>query len=378
LSGRYHRGVTRTSTTFALAAALVGCIGDESLSPVPGEGGGTAAVTTAATGAVQTSSASTTTSGPAGGGSPSAGGAPGEGGAGGGEGGEGGAGGDGGGWNHGGGGCHPMSPDDLEIVALESGVTATYRAELDDEVGSPGHDAFFFEVYGAAFGAGYDGEATGVFDLSRGADANYGSCSRCFLAGDASVGLFQEAGTLTIDAASTHLGDGALLATVTGLVLVESVFDPDTGESTKVEDGACLTLDRLEMIVPVSDVPPGWHCPDRDYAAGDGCDCNCGGYDTDCDDPEQAIYFCGTPHYPGDGPACLSDGRCENESGEWLCDEFWYGDGECDCGCGIQDFDCESTEEDFECQYCTFCEPSAGEYACFGIVDPDDTTRCDR
>ncbi len=371
--GATIRGVSRTPAACAVAVMLAACVSDETISPVPGEGGG---ATTSVT--VVSSASTTAVSSGDGAGPPSAGGGSGEGGAAGGasEGGasEGGAGGD---TSHGGGGCHPITIEDLDIVELVSGQKATYRSPLEDEVGNPGHDAFFLEAYGSGFGPGYDGEATGVFDLGSGEDSNYASCSRCFLAGDATIGLFQQSGTLTIDPASTHLGDGVLIATVTDLVLLESVFDPDTFESTPVEGGACLTVARAELVVPLPTTPPGWVCPERDHGAGDGCDCSCGAYDPDCDDPAQAIYFCGTPHFPGDGPGCLLDGTCENESGEWLCDQFWYGDGECDCGCGIQDFDCSTTDDENECQWCTTCDQNTPEFACFGVVDTNDTTRCE-
>jgi hypothetical protein len=272
--------------------------------------------------------------------------------------------------------CVAIDPGDLALVALTATERVVYRAPLPTDVGCGGEVSLYLELYGSGYGPGFDGEATGTFDLGSGADADYATCSRCFTAGNRAVGLFQSEGTLTVDPASSHLADGALVASVTGLVLVESLFDPETGASVPVEGGLCFTLDQADLVVAAPEVPLGWYCSDASYDALDGCDCDCGAYDPDCDDPTQAIYFCGDPHFPGDGPSCLADGTCSNQGGEWTCDDGWYGDGDCDCGCGIQDVDCWSTDDDGECQFCLACDPGAFEYACVGVVDPDDTTVC--
>jgi len=39
-------------------------------------------------------------------------------------------------------------------------------------------------------------------------------------------------------------------------------------------------------------VPSSWKCPREYYANDDGCDCNCGGWDPDCQDPSQPVVNC--------------------------------------------------------------------------------------
>lgn len=376
----------------ALCASLLACGDDASRAPTGGGGSGGGAATgpgasTTSGGSTTATTASTASSGGAadgGGGSAEGGGGQGGAGQGGapstggsGPGGVGGGGGEGGTCEPAGAGaCVAIDPAELVLVSLTPTERVMYRAPVDVDVGCGGPVELVLELYGSGFDATYDGEAAGTFDLGTGGDADYATCSRCFTAGNAAVGLFQAAGTLTVDPASTHLADGGLVASVTGLVLVESLFDPGSGASTPVEGGLCFTLDQASFAVPAPEVPPGWFCPDASYDALDGCDCACGAYDPDCDDPSQAIYFCGEPHFPGDGPSCLPDGTCSNEGGQWTCDELWYGDGECDCGCGIQDFDCSTTDDDTECQFCLACDPNALEFACYDVVDPDDTTVC--
>ena len=42
------------------------------------------------------------------------------------------------------------------------------------------------------------------------------------------------------------------------------------------------------------------------------------------------------------------------DAGVWICSPSYYGDGTCDCGCGILDVDCTSGDSGF-CDYCTAC-----------------------
>ena len=54
--------------------------------------------------------------------------------------------------------------------------------------------------------------------------------------------------------------------------------------------------------------PVEWFCNTAWFAAGDSCDCNCGAYDPDCDDPLLAVGGC------SDGVACDLDGKCDSKS----------------------------------------------------------------
>src|SRR5690606_9862237 len=54
-------------------------------------------------------------------------------------------------------------------------------------------------------------------------------------------------------------------------------------------------------------VPEAWTCNPDYYAAEDGCDCNCGVSDPDCDIPDATIYGC------DDGQTCGEASTCEAE-----------------------------------------------------------------
>ena len=80
-------------------------------------------------------------------------------------------------------------------------------------------------------------------------------------------------------------------------------------------DGTCQT------------VPPEWTCQEQYYDADDGCDCNCGAYDPDCDDDTQNLIGC-----PPGATGCTDSGECSFIPEGWTCNTSWFaaGDG-CDC-----------------------------------------------
>ena len=104
-------------------------------------------------------------------------------------------------------------------------------------------------------------------------------------------------------------------------------------------------------------VEPGdWSCDPAFYDAGDGCDCNCGTFDPDCDDPSQRLFNCRP------GQVCSDEGICtDDRPGEpgpepsipasWECDgEFYDADDGCDCDCGAYDLDCDDpSQQIFNC-----------------------------
>ena len=74
--------------------------------------------------------------------------------------------------------------------------------------------------------------------------------------------------------------------------------------------GTCETFDGANEIQ--SDVPTEWTCSTDYYAAEDGCDCDCGAYDPDCDIAGQEVYGCNSTEHTG---ACTSSGTCETVDG---------------------------------------------------------------
>ncbi len=121
----------------------------------------------------------------------------------------------------------------------------------------------------------------------------------------------------------------------------------------------------------------GWRCDPTYY--GDGtCDCGCGAQDSDCastTDVYQCDFcdYCGgnctTTVSPTDTTACIP------VVAGWTCPNDYYGDGTCDCGCGVQDTDCTSTTDVSECLYCEACGVAVGD-SCAGYVDPSNTLLC--
>lgn len=141
--------------------------------------------------------------------------------------------------------------------------------------------------------------------------------------------------------------------------------------------GACLTPYEACFGAPL-EACDGWTCNLNYYNASDGCDCDCGCWDPDCDLSGQALYGCGdgqTCEQPGicagecipncdgkecgddgcggtcgdcaQGSTCLSDFVCHlNPCSGWTCDPRYYAaqDG-CDCDCGCWDPDCDLPDQ---------------------------------
>jgi hypothetical protein len=177
-------------------------------------------------------------------------------------------------------------------------------------------------------------------------------------------------------------------------------------------------------------VPAEWTCNTSFYGASDGCDCGCGALDPDCSDVTVDVCHycngtgsCGIGLCPAnidpndnstclppscgndmaesgevcDGAdlngetcasqgfasgtlACLSDcsgfdtSGCSNVPPEWRCEQGYYGDGWCDCGCGAVDSDCTDATVG-SCEFCN--EPgSCGTGTCPANIDPDDNSTC--
>ena len=110
--------------------------------------------------------------------------------------------------------------------------------------------------------------------------------------------------------------------------------------------------------------PTDWTCDASFYSTFDGCDCECGAVDPDCDitDPPQTLFGC-QPGQTCENGQCVGGGgsftptsspTVDNGSGgtfspstvptvppEWICPPAFFADGLCDCQCGFPDPDCE-------------------------------------
>lgn len=116
----------------------------------------------------------------------------------------------------------------------------------------------------------------------------------------------------------------------------------DAGEQTfyliKEVAGLKGISENKKSIIERS-VPAEWNCPEQYYNTSDGCDCNCGAIDPDCEDNSTKIYGC---HF-GFGVTCNS-GICAYETtipSQWWCSPANYDSSDgCHCNCGTLDPDC--------------------------------------
>jgi len=159
--------------------------------------------------------------------------------------------------------------------------------------------------------------------------------------------------------------------------------DPDCADG-KVEScdscnfkGSCSARDCPGIIDPDNnafcerpDPPEGWTCSSYQYGNGYSCDCGCGVPDIDCPSDTDPAYCtnctaCGSSSCPG-----LIDptdiGKCVPPPPEWECNIFYYGDGFCDCGCGVKDPDCQGSTKD-QCYRCDPGQGSCADYTCATI-----------
>lgn len=147
-------------------------------------------------------------------------------------------------------------------------------------------------------------------------------------------------------------------------------------------EGACNGAECPGHIDPdntarCEPAPLGWSCSNRYYDDGESCDCGCGIKDPDCkDDKATSCDACQDFGACSHGPCPSSIAADDNSTcfvpKGWLCG-FDYGDGSCDCGCGVVDIDCASEKAD-ACKYC----PSLGcaPYGCSDAIAPDNNAVC--
>jgi len=133
--------------------------------------------------------------------------------------------------------------------------------------------------------------------------------------------------------------------------------------------GACGTCEAA-LFCHDGQCVTGWFCEPAYQGSGGSCDCDCGAYDPDCDDPAAFVFGCEdwqtcdtTGHCVGectptcgehtcgpdgcggtcgtctDGRHCSADGQCV---AGWFCNPAYQGSGDgCDCNCGAYDPDCD-------------------------------------
>ncbi len=242
------------------------------------------------------------------------------------------------------------------------------------------------------------------------------------------VRFYAQSGTLTVDDASLQM-EGRPIANLHDVTLVEVSIDVDSYVSTPVANGRCLHIDDFSFQLPPSGwncpddtwgdaactcgcgatdlectgtavgacddctqpgscatdcsevdlsnnavcaAVSGWTCDPSAY--GDGyCSCGCGAPDIDCaDSASWACEVCDDPGTCSDYD-CLNIDLAQNwscdASSPWTCDATYYEalDG-CDCGCGIVDPDCSSTDA-ADCDFCSGVGSCAGTCSDISTAD---------
>ena len=74
------------------------------------------------------------------------------------------------------------------------------------------------------------------------------------------------------------------------------------------------------------------------------------------------------------GPFTLTATVMPTAPVQWTCDPTTYGDGLCDCGCGVVDWDCSSGME-LSCDRCTPCNPTDPQN-CSAVVPVNGNYQC--
>jgi hypothetical protein len=124
-------------------------------------------------------------------------------------------------------------------------------------------------------------------------------------------------------------------------------------------------------------VPAGWTCDASRYRDGKSCDCGCGVQDKDCPNTDVASCDdCAAVGSCANGPcpsalAVDDNTRCAIPP-RWTCDASLYGDGTCNCGCGVVDVDCR----DATLASCELCDVPGGCSSVGCAVEPENNAQC--
>jgi hypothetical protein len=165
------------------------------------------------------------------------------------------------------------------------------------------------------------------------------------------------------------------------------IVDPDCEDESAQSCDACSQLGSCALAACPSNivaadnsqcgVPAGWLCGSAYY--GDGfCDCGCGVLDSDCESKTDTCSSCPLLGCARDFCATIDledNTTCTAPPRTWKCPERLYRDGsQCDCGCGFPDPDCSGTEL-AACDSCNAVGSCSG-LACPGSINPDDNRAC--
>ncbi|MFT6395656.1 MAG: V8-like Glu-specific endopeptidase [Bradymonadia bacterium] len=269
--------------------------------------------------------------------------------------------------------------DSLHMIGFGSGIPAKLDSGgvvLGENRGADQNDfRGSVDAFGGNSGSGvFDADLNVVGILVAGEqDYEYSSgCARVALLPESGGGMGGEQITYAILAVADLCSDGYPSERLCG---IES--ECGDGICSLGEDFQTCPADCEENGGGGETNPDGWVCDPNFFDAGDGCDCTCGTYDPDCDDPNQRLFNCRGGQFCNDAGVCEDERAGEPEPepepgsvpSEWDCDDAFYGAGDgCDCDCGAFDLDCDDPDQQiFNCGPGEFCDDRG---MCFDPQDP--------
>jgi len=181
-----------------------------------------------------------------------------------------------------------------------------------------------------------------------------------------------------------YYADGSICHCGCGVVDLDCPDDSiDSCDSCETCSNGVPCADKIDPDDTTSCAAPpaGWECRADTYLDGYSCNCGCGVFDPDCESLEVLSCDVCSTYYGG----CVDDYDCgdidpedntrcvDSAPPEWNCDRDTYGDGACDCGCGVRDLDCASGDPS-DCEFCD-AEGSCSDSSCSDL-DEEDNAVC--
>jgi hypothetical protein len=222
-----------------------------------------------------------------------------------------------------------------------------------------------------------NGAATGTFELGTGIDSNYSTCARC-LRGSSDSGTKDYFATsgAMVIDSTSRQMDGVVDLSISDVTLVEVTIDDKTFVSEPVLGGRCLHIAAADVRANV-----GWTC-NQEYYWDAACECGCGVPDPVCASP-----------YPAACDNCGDVGSCSTASclelnflDNSVCTEdniAWGGRceavwyGDGECDCGCGSVDVDCPSANAsDCLWC-FCRTTTDSCTPPNGVVPTDNGLCE-
>jgi len=181
--------------------------------------------------------------------------------------------------------------------------------------------------------------------------------------GDSGGPLFYQGGSVFVQIGVVSFGLSCALPNTPGVYTNVANYENFIRENSGNLGAVSPNSASGAQANPLDRAPLSWICPASFYVTNDGnCVCGCGLFDADCETLSNPV-FCNGDDQAASGYSCLNNVCRRNNDAvsvppEWQCDLDWFNrnDG-CDCGCGAADPDCEIPgQETFNCLNGEVCQ----------------------